>query len=113
MKFNLSLSILLFTLVSLSSCSEDENSLMNIVQVSGLLYEKKSQQDIILVSSRTNLEPTGFKQVIIKNEEKMDIFPTPIKCDYKSLNLPFYQYIKCKIDLEKVPSGFYRIILIT
>lgn len=113
MKFNLSLSILLFTLVSLSSCSEDENSLMNIVQVSGLLYEKKSQQDIILVSSRTNLEPTGFKQVIIKNEEKMDIFPTPIKCDYKSLNLPFYQYMKCKIDLEKVPSGFYRIILIT
>ena len=41
MKYNFSFLILLFALINLSSCSEDEDSLFNLIQVSGILYEKK------------------------------------------------------------------------
>ena len=112
MKYNSSLLILLFALINLSSCSEDESSLMNIIQASGTLYEKKSQQDITVVFSKTKINPLGIKQVILKNEEEMAIYPTQINCDYKLLILYNYAYATCKIDLTNVPSGFYRIILL-
>ena len=112
MKYNFSFLILLSALINLSSCSEDEDSLLNLIQVSGILYEKKDQQDTMLVFSRTKINPLGSKKVIIKNEEEMTIYPAKIKCDYKLLILRNYSYATCKIDLTNVPSGFYRIIFL-
>ena len=40
MNYKLSLLVLLFTFIGLSSCSEHENSLFNMVQISGD-YKKK------------------------------------------------------------------------
>ena len=83
MKYNFSFLILLLALINLSQCSEDENSILNLIQVSGILYEKKDQQDTWLVFSRTKINPLGIKQVIIKNEEEMTIYPAKINCDFK------------------------------
>ena len=70
MKYNFSFLILFFALINLSSCAEDEDSFLNLIQVSGILYEKKDQQDTMLVFSRTKINPLGIKQVIIKNEKR-------------------------------------------
>ena len=75
MKCNLLFLILFFSLTNFYSCAEDENSHFNIAQVSGILYEKKSQQDVMIVFQRTNINPSSIKQIIIKNEEKMEIYP--------------------------------------
>ena len=111
MKCNLLFLILFFALTNLYSCAEDENSHFNIAQVSGILYEKRNQQDVMIVFPRTNINPSSIKQVIIKNEEKMEIYPIKLNCDYKK-EILFNTYVKCTIDLTNVPSGLYKIILL-
>ena len=98
-------------MTNLYICAEDENSHFNIAQVSGILYEKKSQQDVMIVFSRTNINPSSIKKVIIKNEEKMEIYPIKLTCDYKK-EILFNTYVKCSIDLTNVPGGLYKIILL-
>ena len=65
----------------------------------------------MIVFSRTNIYPSSIKQVIIKNEEKMEIYPIKLTCDYKK-EILFNTYVKCSIDLTNVPGGLYKIILL-
>ena len=48
------LPILLFSFLGLVSCRNDTHTL-NIIQVSGLLYEKTAQQDVMLTITETNI----------------------------------------------------------
>ena len=111
MKINLSFLILLFASIGLNSSSKDENSPLNIAQVSGLLYEKRSQQDIMLIIPRTKINPFDIEQVVIEQEEEKTVYLSQLKCDYKK-EKNGNSYVKCKIDLSNVPSGFYKIILL-
>ena len=111
MKINLSSLFLLFAFIGLVSSSKGEKSPLNIAQVSGLLYEKRSQQDIMLIIPRTNINPFDIEQVVIEQEEEKAVYLSQLKCDYKKEKNE-NSYVKCKIDLSNVPSGFYKIILL-
>ena len=62
MKYFLSFLILFFIFAAPSSCSEDENSFLIIDQVSGVLYENKSYQDVMLEFSRIDINPSSHKK---------------------------------------------------
>lgn len=111
MKYNLSFLILLFSFIVLASSSKYEKKPLNIAQVSGVLYEKRNRQDIMLITSRTNINPFDIEQAVIKPEEEETVYLSQLKCDYKK-EKDANSYVKCKIDLSNVPSGFYKIILL-
>ena len=111
MKYNISFLIILFSSIVLASSSKVEKSPFNIAQVSGVLYEKRNQQDIMLITSRTNINPFDIEQAVIKPEEEETVYLSQLKCDYKK-ETKANSYIKCKIDLSNVPGGFYKIILL-
>jgi len=107
------LPILLFSFLGLVSCRNDTHTL-NIIQVSGLLYEKTAQQDVMLTITETNITktaPSSIKQAAIKEEGNTNIYPVNLVCADKKVLNP-YSFIKCKIDLSNVPQGLYKIILL-
>ena len=83
------LPILLFSFLGLVSCRNDTHTL-NIIQVSGLLYEKTAQQDVMLTITETNITkiaPSSIKQAAIKEEGNTNIYPVNLVCaDKKVLN---------------------------
>ena len=107
------LPILLFSFLGLVSCRNDTHTL-NIIQVSGLLYEKTAQQDVMLTITETNITkiaPSSIKQAAIKEEGNTNIYPVNLVCADKKVLNP-YSFVKCKIDLSNVPQGLYKIILL-
>ena len=112
MKYYLSFLALFFSFVGLASSSEDENSLhFKLVQVSGVLHEKKSNQEIMLVIQGKKIEPSFFKQLVLREEKQNEIYFSKLTCDYKE-QIYDYSYIKCQIDLSQIPGGFYKIALV-
>lgn len=109
MKYYLSFLIILFAFVGLVSSSKDKiSSPLKIAQVSGILHEKKGDQDIMLVVEGKKINPSLFKQLVLKEEELSEIYFSKLICDYKK-ETEDYSYIKCLIDLSKIPKGFYKI----
>ena len=107
------LPILLFSFLGLVSCRNDTHTL-NIIQVSGLLYEKTAQQDVMLTITETNItkiSPSSIKQAAIKEEGNTNIYPVNLVCADKKVLNP-YSFVKCKIDLSNIPQGLYKIILL-
>jgi hypothetical protein len=104
-KIYLSSLFLLFAFIGLVSSSKGEQSPLNIAQVSGLLYERRSQQDIMLIIPRTNINPFDIEQVVIEQEEEKAVYLSQLKCDYKKEKNE-NSYVKCKIDLSNVPSDY-------
>ncbi len=107
------LPILLFSFLGLVSCRNDTHTL-NIIQVSGLLYEKTAQQDVMLTITETNITkiaPSSIKQAAIKEEGNTNIYPVNLVCADKKVLNP-YSFVKCKIDLSNIPQGLYKIILL-
>ncbi len=105
-------SILLFAFIGLVSSSRNNDTFpSDIAQVSGLLYEKQANQDIMLIFPQTNINPSSIKHIIIKKERNYDTYPLNLVCDYKKELYP-NSFVKCKIDLSKVPQGFYKIIIL-
>ena len=112
MKYYLSFLALFFAFVGLVSSSEDENSLhFKLVQVSGVLHEKKSNQEIMLVIQGKKIEPSFFKQLVLREEKQNEIYFSKLTCDYKE-QIYDYSYIKCQINLSQIPGGFYKIALL-
>ena len=106
------LSILLFAFIGLvSSYSNNDTFPIDIAQVSGLLYQYKAQQDVMLIFPQTNINPSSIKHVVIKVEGSFDIYPLNLVCNYKKELYP-NSFVKCQIDLSKVPQGFYKVILL-
>jgi len=74
MKYYLSFLILLIAFIGLVSSLEDKNSLpFTLAQVSGILYEKKSNQDIMLVIRGKKVTPSFFKQLVLTEEKQGEI----------------------------------------
>ena len=62
MKYYLSFLIILFAFVGLVSSSKDKiSSPLKIAQVSGILHEKKGDQDIMLVVEGKKINPSFFQ----------------------------------------------------
>ena len=113
LKMKYYLPILLFSFLGLVSCRNDTHTL-NIIQVSGLLYEKTAQQDVMLTITETNITkiaPSSIKHAAIKEEGNTNIYPVNLVCADKKVLNP-YSFVKCKIDLSNVPQGLYKIILL-
>ena len=108
-----SLPILLFAFLGLVASRNDTYSL-DITQVSGLLYEKTAQQDVMITIIETNITkiaPSSIKQVAIKQEGNANIYPVNLVCsDKKAFN--HNSFVKCQIDLSNVPQGLFKIILL-
>ena len=103
-------SLLLFAFLGLVSSNNDTFPL-DIAQVSGILYENKDKQDVMLIFPQTNINPSSIQHVIIQQEQTPNVYPLNLVCDNKKELYP-NSFVKCKIDLTNVPKGFYKIILL-
>ena len=103
-------SLLLFAFLGLVS-SQNDTFPLDIAQVSGLLHERQDKQDAILIFPQTNINPSSIKHIVIKKEGSYETYPLNFVCDYKKELYP-NSFVKCKIDLSKVPQGFYKIIIL-
>ena len=103
-------SLLLFVFIGLVSSKNDTYPL-DIAQVSGILYENKDKQDVMLIFPQTNINPSSINHVIIKEEGSPNVYPLNLACDSKKELYP-NSFVKCQIDLSSVPKGFYKIILL-
>ena len=111
MKSYFSFLILLFAFVGLVSSSEEDNSPFRLVQASGILYEKKSSQDIIFIAQGKNINPYFLKQLVLREERLNEIYFARLNCQDKE-EIYDYTYVKCKIDLSKIQKGFYKMAVI-
>ena len=111
MKSYFSFLILLFAFVGLVSSSEEDNSPFRLVQASGVLYEKKSSQDIIFIAQGKNINPYFLKQLVLREERLNEIYFARLNCHDKE-EIYNYTYVKCKIDLSKIQKGFYKMAVI-
>jgi hypothetical protein len=107
MKSYFSLLILLFAFVKIVSGLEEDNYPFKFVQASGILYEKKANQDIMFVAQGRKVNPYLLKQLVLREEKRNEIYFTKLNCQEKE-EIYDYSYIKCKIDLSKIKKGFYK-----
>ena len=65
----------------------------------------------MLIFPQTNINPSSIKHIVIKKEGSYETYPLNLVCDYKKELYP-NSFVKCKIDLSKVPQGNYKIIIL-
>ena len=65
----------------------------------------------MLVIRGKKVTPSFFKQLVLTDEKQGEIYISKLTCDNKK-EIFDYSYIMCRIDLKKIPKGFYKIALL-
>jgi hypothetical protein len=80
------------------------------VKTSGILHEKKDNQEIMLVTQGEKANPSLFKQLILKEEKTNELYFTRLTY-YDKEEIYDYSYVNCTVDLSQIPKGFYKMAL--